>query len=531
MRAHTHGPVNAVIAMTVVAVLMMCSFAVALSGTDGGAVEDGSYTIDMRVDDSFSYEPKTNLMTGTSFEATTVCNGVQNAVFAMNEGGTHLIGIPTESGTYTTTLTANWRGDGLSQSARQIITFNVYDRITFSGAPGYGDHTVTRGLLTSVQNGQEVFAATFSDISYGQVFDDGAWNILYREDTSSVDVQSDDLVVKLDEGHHTARISSGVDSLRAGIYTVTLPASYSVGPGDNATLTVKLIVAEDISILTDSISAYIGEDQGTKRLEIAYDIPDGAEEPVFTIVEQDSEGIVSVDGKYIVIDTSGITNDDIGDDRDSMELAFTLRAESSVIPEGMTEEDRLQLTDEKLVTLTMYKNFRFTTEPEFSRAVNTYPASGNNLSVLVTATVLGATHISYDWGDGSSDSSTFSVKDGSVLLTLDHVYKEAKKYLIRVTAYNDVGDRSMYILYDASTGESGTATEERPDDGSDERSFMAFVVSTLLSAIGAVSFIFFGYRHPLMVAIAMVSAVLAVYFLVADDVIGYIADGLGRLFG
>lgn len=507
MNATAHGNARKVVATAIVAVFMLCSSIVVLEG--GDAATEDEFALSMRVGDSFSYLPTTNL-SGTTYDVRTTFGGVSSDVFHLDATGLKVEGKPTVAGTYRTVITANWSADGLEQTAEQVIVFSVYDRIHFRDAEDYGDASQVIGIPGDTEDGTIIHSVGFRDSPADTVFDVTGWKVTYRTSTDTEPSDSMDLRVAYSDDRRTAQVEVSTLELKEGYYTVEIPAKYDSGPTDRATYTLTVVVAGDIAITNERVTAFIGESDGTKRVPIGVIGPEGMTDIGFTLVEADENGLISIDGDNIVIDTNGLSSSDINGEYGDFD--FTLRVTANVTPEGA--EEPIEISDEKTVRFRLYKDLRFTSAPQISD-IRTYTSSESNLKVMLAMNIVGATRIVYDWGDGQCYDSDVSGR-GSTFYSTDHKYASEGRYLIKVTAYNDYGNNSVFIRYD-TTEEDSEVVDPEADMGFFERHGWTFLVFTCLSALFAIAYLFVGFRHPVMVVLAAVFAVFAVLLFIHGD--------------
>ena len=77
---------------------------------------------------------------------------------------------------------------------------------------------------------------------------------------------------------------------------------------------------------------------------------------------------------------------------------------------------------------------------------NSYTSSNNGMDVLMTVYASDATKITYDWGDGTSNSNNIRNTDNT-FYSANHTYAQAGTYQIKVTASNENGDASYVTTY------------------------------------------------------------------------------------
>ena len=97
--------------------------------TYGSAVFGDSFSeppaINLSVGDNFTYTPTTSLPSAIVAYGTGMVGSTSGGFLTWDPGTDTLYGKTTEAGTYQVTLTATWSASGLTQTAYQVITFNV----------------------------------------------------------------------------------------------------------------------------------------------------------------------------------------------------------------------------------------------------------------------------------------------------------------------------------------------------------------------------------------------------------------------
>ena len=491
-----------VLAVAFVSMLMVCSLGMVLS-EESDAAYDQSFNIYMREGDQFSYTPAVNL-SGTTITptGTALSNGLSD------QSGT-ITGILGTPGSYDLVLTAVWNGgSGLSQTAKQTVNFHVYDRITFSGQENYGNISVNQFYtINELTNGEEVYTAAFAANSNAET-PVASWGQASYQNPDGVSTN----LFNFDSSSGKVTVARDVTSSDAGQYTITIPASYSGnGVTDNASITLNINVATDLSITSDAeMFTFVGDDEdNTYQITSNYD---GQKTITYTTsVDEAYEALVNHSGTTITINTSNASGL-ISQEQESISFTVEITATGDVDGDSEPESTTFELD------VTIYKELAFTTKPAMSN-VEAQSATGNPLDVLATANFEGATKITYNWGDGTSTTVDVSPDSGSKF-SARHVYSQAGTYAIVITAENDQGNSKAYMLYDANNGAWAEGDETTaPEDG--DKSFfeehgILFLIFAILVLIMFALF-FFGVLAPYTLYVGFILVIAAVAcFLGAD---------------
>lgn len=453
---------------------------------------DRSFTIDMRVGDSFSYTPRTNL-DGTTIGATgtAMTNGLRFS------SGT-LSGDFDDAGTYSVTLTATWSDDGLTQHAYQRLTFNVYDRIQFSGSSVAGDYEIHDGFSpTEITSGKVVVTASLTSGLHTPTVSVGSATVDGKSGVFSWVLSTQSLVAQ-----------KNLTTSDVGTYTVEIPYTYtsSGGATDSATLTIVIIISEDLVITSSpTFSTYIGS--GIDTYNITTNYIDQSDLVFSATASSPYNALISVSGNVLSIDL------DAADSyvSSSQPLVFTVNI-------GVYDRNNVESQDSMALTVTINPSLEYVTVPSIDNVQ--VRSTEDYQSVEASVTAVGADSVRFEWGDGGSYNTT----SGSAgVFSATHDYPDERVYYITITATNDNGESKAYVIYDATDGSWGVV-DEPPVDGDDDGSSdsfidehgILFIVFAVLAVVFALAFVL-GANHPAVIVIAVLMAILAVAAFFTDD--------------
>ena len=493
------------LAVTLVSVLMICSFAV-MFASESDAAYDEDFDIYMRTGDLFSYTPDVNLdgttiaATGTAFEG----DHLNWSTGETWQDGATITGSFAAAGTYTLVLTATWTSGNLSQTATQTINFHVSDRLVFNPASGSSAYTlddVTSGL--TVASGIQVQSGSHAGtVEYNATItkNGGADNGLFQFSNGSI--TSTRQATTGDEGHYVVTVTAGY------------AAGTSNGVTDSATYTYTIDVGADLTVTGGDLETYVGNSNTEDNTFTIVTNYDGQEIPFTYTVTDDSgvDGAVVHEGNANTFSINTNAAGLVPDGEQSKTFTVTVQVSGDVDSDSEAE------TAQTTVNVTVYAGLAFTSEPEMSN-VSMQSATGNALDALATASFEGATHITYNWGDGTSTSVDVTPNSGS-LFSARHVYSQAGTYAVTITAENDHGASKAIMLYDATSGQWNAGTEEDvPEEGQTffEEHGILFIVFAILAILMIVLFFFIGIQHPIVPILAIVFVIAAVACFIGAD--------------
>ena len=490
-----------VLAVAFVSMLMICSLGMMFTD-ESDAAYDKTFDIYMREDDSFSYTPAVNLSNTTiTPSGTAMSNGLSD------QSGT-ITGIFDNPGSSQLVLTANWSGNGLTQTAKQTINFHVYDRITFSGQENYGDISVNQFYtINELTIGKEIYTAAFATNSNSET-PAATWGQATFQNPEGVTTN----LFTFDFGTGKVTVAREITSADVGQYTVILPASYSGnGVTDSAEITLNINVAKDLSITSDAdMYTFVGDNKtNTYQITSNYD---GQKTVTYTTsVDEAYQALISHSGTTITVNTSSAAGL-IAEGKESMTFIVQITATGDVDGDSQDEATTFDLD------VTIYSELAFTTPPNMDN-VEAQSATGNPLDVLATANFEGATKITYNWGDGTSTTVNVTPDSGSKF-SARHVYSNAGTYAIVITAENDHGNTKAYMLYDATNGAWAEGDETTvPEDGDKtffEEHGILFLIFAVLAIIMFLLF-FFGFLAPYTLIAGIVLVIAAVVCFIGAD--------------
>lgn len=541
-----------VMAFAITFLMMLCPFTAIIAGID--ADSEQTFDLDMFVGDSFTYQPRTNLddaiggtITFSSqciYSATSSGSFSEDTTFSFDSDsptvGATFSGTPDKTGFFKCSITAIWTlhdsdaNDTLTQTVTQYIDFEILDRIKFNGFSGDGDATQNIGLAKTAVQGTQIFE-TYIEKPADAGFVESSFTLDGQAFTSS-----SPFYYELSEGNLKVFVNDDLSEFADKEYVLKFPASYvKEGEGDDdltdeAVITLKVNLGA-VAITTDKVIAYIGETSagetpGFKVVELEGTSPSTMTDVEWQLGEQTSviggqnALTLSEDGK-LRVNTNLFTNDIIGANSNSKAYQF-MAALSGKYTSG--DETVIGIAN-KMVQFEIYKSLEFTTEPTFTTTVNAIPSSATNQDVLLETTIIGANKVSYSWGDGTGFTKDVSSASGSSVYTANHQYQQSGIYKIKVTAENDFGKKSLYILYDASTG---TQMGVPDDDG--EKSFFdehgwQFILFAILAILMAIAWYFFGVQYLIVIILMAVFAILSILTFTFGDMPGMFDNLFGRV--
>ena len=513
------------LAMAVVAMFAICSLSVIVAAESDAEYNNGkTYYINARVGDAFDYKVTANL-TGTTFSATP-----QTAIGLTWDGTDKLSATSFVKSTdpVSQVINAHWEANGLTQDATQTIQFTVNNRISLSD----NDGAQTIGLLKTDSSASSSSPKQIHTVSITDSPSETSWG------TPSYSANADTYFKATASGTalNFTRIASEVP---VGTYTITTDASYNFTPNgkdiggnaitDSKTYVLTIVVAEDVTLVAQKL--YAIADKGTKNFDVEVKNAEGITTLTPSVTPADSYASVSTASPYssitLSVDTNHTTFDEVTDN--DKDYTITISATGTKTVEGVSNPFT---TTSQTYTLKMYASLAFTSTPSFTQKSSTYASTENSMKVLLTNTIAGAKTITYNWGDGVVETKDVT-GTGSTYYTADHTYARAGLHTITITASNDFGNKATYIMYNA--GEEGSIpneSEETPDNGAtntekpgffDEHGYQ-FIIFAVITILALVAFFYFGIQNPIVIIIAVISAILAVCTFAYCDMSGFIEE-------
>lgn len=462
-----------IMAIALVTVLALCALAPASSAT-----YVPEYDIDMRTGDVFTYTPETSLPAKLDFAS-------EQDWATWNEDSTTLsVSFPEPVTERQLLIRAVWTSEtgGLTQTAFQAINFRAFGHVTIDGASSVD---IQRAVAPGATAGTIVYAPTINEVSGTQTnltcqMDDNSY-VYWDTDKSAIVVKADvpmtahkDIVCTI-TAENTA--TDDASNLRAEIVTAKVTVS----------------VGADMVITGGSVmETYIGCEDTHNQYSITTNYDDEGVEITKTVTGDYPDGFASiVDGK-VVIDPSKAT---LGGD-DSRRYMITVTATATVDGEVRSASKEL--------TVTVWKSLEFMTVPTIEN-VEVAAKDGSNADVYFSATIAHATHVVIDWGDGDYER----VEGDGYSYAKEHTYKDAKSYVISVTAVNaGQGATVHYVLYNAADGSAITdyEPEKEPEERNTSLLWLLFAaIAVMLAAVYAMM-----YPDVLVIGGAVISAIISV---------------------
>ncbi len=460
-------------AISLVAVLTLCALAPASSAT-----YVPEYDIDMRAGDVFTYTPETSLPAKLDFAS-------EQDWASWNDDNTTLsVTFPEPVTERQLLIRAVWTSEtgGLTQTAFQAINFRAFGHVTIDGQSSLD---IQRAVQHGTLAGTIVYAPTINEVEGTKTtltcqMDENPY-VDWDSSKSAIVVKSDipnsalkDIVCTI-TAENTA--TDDKSNLRAEIVT----AKVTVSVGSEMVITGSSVM-ETYAGCTDTHNVYeITTNYDAEGVQITKTV--GGDYP---------DGFASIVDGNVVIDPSKAT---LGGD-DYRRYAITVTATATV--------DGKETSASKEITVTVWKSLDFMTVPTIDD-VEVAAKDGDNSNVAFSATIAHATHVVIDWGDGDYERID---ADGYVYAK-DHSYKDAKTYVISVTAVNaGQGATVHYVLYNAADGSSITdyEPEEEPEERDGSLLWLLFAaIAVMLAAVYAMM-----YPDILVIGGAVISAILSV---------------------
>ena len=462
-------------AMAVVAMFMLTAFSVALVDQDTDATGSGTsaspYAITIRVGDTFSYTPETNLAgttiaaynyTNSAWSEFTTTGGPGNltwngSVLSGNTAGNG--GAFSQTGTYHVKLVASWStGESpntVSQTAEQYIDFEVVPVMTLGAddSLAFSQSAMPQNREIATVTATPTMAPSNPTIAWSVTQVDSSNNVVDLFELSSAS-----------GGSTTLKFQN--KTINAGTYTVTVTAAetyknlnfsdsivYTITVGQATTAAAVVIT----TCIDDSVSAHYTNKttswtNGTGATWTVTAIGSAA-----AVGENDddstpglSTNFTSLNAPTWTVDVSAAnanTNYGFATNPNSVEAAYTNHVTYAATGYNPVGGDDTASYDVSIpVTYTVYAKLAFIGAPNMN-GVSGYSNPVNPLDVLMSVNIEAAKKVVFNWGDGKSNTMDVSMYDTNV--TMSHVYDYPGMYSVVVTAYNDFGNDSATYLYSA----------------------------------------------------------------------------------
>ena len=507
-------------AMALVAMLAFCSVSVMLTDTDATGNNGETYTIYLRVNDTFAYKPQVNLtedvtisIDQTSDVGMSECYDTGTGVFTFK---------PQDTTPKTVKFVATWIKGTLTQKATQTIVFQVYENLALSNG-GSSIPSIIRGdSEIGTQIYKPIVESGHPDYTYTPTIPDELKDYVSWNGTAFVTKAA--LGTSVINKSYTLGLTVTDNGIEATDNKTNRLDAQTVEVGINLTISDRYAI--EVENYYETFAGELGE--GEERLE---SFPVDTNSSSFGDITSETitataygsdnnpvDGLVSYNpsDKTVRIDlTKAVFASD------ETEKTFTVRINANATSTGLGA-----LSDTANVTLKIYADLEFISEPTISNS-GTSLVGNNTMDMFLTATFDNATKVTYYWGDGTmttlktdgSDSSTFSTR---------HVYDSEGVYFITVYADNDKGTSKLITMYNAYDGTSETVDAEPEQTFFEEHGYQ-FIVFALISAIAFAAFFLFGFQSRPVIIIALVCATLAVLTYLYCDISGLV-DALKGLF-
>ncbi|MBQ7701253.1 MAG: DUF4064 domain-containing protein [Candidatus Methanomethylophilaceae archaeon] len=505
----------AIAAMFVFCACIVCiegSSAVYYNEADVTTGANQVYNIDISTGYNFEYSVASNLDSETAGSVAYSASSLAGFTFA-NQKLTGSLAAGTTEGEYPITITATWTsnnssGNGvITQTATQKIIFHVHSAIELNG----GSPTANAYVLADAASGSEVTKIAYTAAA-------GATNS-YTYSTNGLFAAADG--TGANAGYIVISTARALTSADVGSYTITLTKSLaSTGDSDTVTLTVYVF---DTVAITNAGKTYYTYEGNTGLTSI----------DVQTNYESDNDARTELSSRTVSFDANntmgeGAVMSFAGNNATTIAVATpaagyvssgtsktttaTVTVGGSVTPE--VGDTPMTSTSTGSVTVKVFKSLAFTSAPTASTAVITGIA-GSLQNIHVSQYVEGAKTICFNWGDGTTTGDMDVGVNDSGNYAATHNYRNAGKYLITITAKNDMGSTTTQVLYNAESDnpiqEIFDEAKEKTQNFIDEHGWIFIIFAVIAAALG-IAFVFFGYRDPKVIGAIVICVILAVIF-------------------
>ncbi len=439
----------------------------------------------MRVGDTFSYVPETNMdstitmegnVSGVLWDAAT---GTLSASF-----DDVYIGDMRQ-----VTLKAVWTAPkpaDLTQTAYQIIKFRSYAKVVIDGGH---DTSVVRSVPVGSTAGQVVYKPMVTEASEGT--------------TNTIICQiPENPHIEWDSTNNRIVLKSDITSDVSEMYDCTLTVTNSHGDpnstlvDDTVTMDVKIQVGTGIVITSsDLLESHVGStDPGMNVYTLTSNMDgDGVDKYIVPDGEY-PEGLAVIDGGSITFDPSKAV---LGD---ATHMDYTFNVTVAIVIDGLT------FYDAKTFTYRVWAEQEFLTEPTFEN-VTIDRLNDDALDIVLSVGVNRAENVTVAWGDGT-DGSNPTESDG--IYTAKHRYTTDGTYTIVISAEGSKGTTvNHYVKYDATTGQFEVFTEDpnSPSEPSDQHPWLWLLFLALSIVCDIVYMV--GARHPVVNVLSLVFFAIA----------------------
>ena len=525
-----------VLAVAFVSMLMICSLGMMLSEESDAVTHDPeTYTINMSVNDIFSYTPAVNLndtdieATGTAVDPTGT-DGLVWTETALSQGSNGY-SMGTVEGHFSTagqrvlTITATWHSttdETLEQISSQVITFNVYDDITFPGIDHTGDASQAFTYQwTSLTAGTEIdnLGSILNQTGYNPSITFTVAPVTWDGEGAAPDI------FEFNTSTGVLSVSNNATTEDCGTYTIVVTATDSHVTGQSATMTYTIKVNNQFGIeAVESFETFVTDEDPVNNT-VTLDTNWGTTGITFSITSITSavEGgsatevpaistIASITGNTLTLNTAEAgLGTLLTDEQEYTDLVITVNAT------GEIGDPATQVDDDVTINVRVFNSLLFMNDPEMVE-ISMQSATGNPLDALATANFEGTSRIVYNWGDGTSTTVNVTPDSGSKF-SARHVYNYAGTYAVTITAFNEQSESRAIILYDATNGAWAEGTEE--DVPEEEQSFfeehgILFIILAILGIVMILLF-FFGFLAPYTLIAGFILVIAAVACFITGD--------------
>lgn len=527
-----HQKRNKAMAYALVMMLALCSASVIMSDLDAASNNNETYTINMRVGDTFSYTPRVNLSPdegssvaiGVDMAGSTTgmakCFDVNNGVFTFT---------PEDASSKTVKFKAIWVKGSLTQYAYQTINFQVYSNIEVTGGLSQSASTMVKTTAGAI-----LYTPTIS----GGIAPYSMSAEIPQAISSFIGWDSENNCLKVTGTVPSSSSSDTPYAIKITVSDTGIPAG-SDGKSNALDASTKIIslslrISEGYAIIAPSyFETFAGDlNEGETRnntFAVATNASlsgDHTEDELINDLLQETFSVSTVDGNNnavegfakiaygkVTIDPSkaGFNGTEAGK---NAVKNFVVTINARGISESLGE-----LTATHNVNVRVYADLKFISEPVISGSVAS-PTANSTMDMLMTATFENATHIKYVWGDGTETNVTTSGTESSKY-SARHVYESEGIYFITVYAQNDKGTAKLITMYNATNGESEVVDTE-PEKGFFEEHGWQFILFGILTGVLLVLFFVVGIQHPLVIIGTFVMITLCGLTFIYHDISGII---------
>lgn len=516
-------------AFAIVAMMAFCSVSVIFADSDAASNNNETYTIHLRVGDTFTYTPEVNLQTSETASVVIAVDTGSSAgmVECLVDGVFTFTPTTTDQDGEKVIFKATWKSGSLIQYAYQTIVFKVWDQLSVSGGK-----SVAKAISTDCAVGEVLYTPLVS----------GGINTYTYEPTIPAELQS---YIGFTDGSLVTKAEIPTSLASATPYTITIKVSDAGYPADpngksnaldpaSIIITVKLTITNSYIIVAPaSFETFAGS------------LGEGETRADWFSVSTNADTIGDISGETITVSAVDSGSNAVADLVSYADGRVTVDLSKAVFSGSETYRDYVvrinananstslgDVSATANVNMRIYADLSFVSEPTISPG-STQSVSNNPMDMILTATFSNTTKITYYWGDGTvttvntngSEQSTYSAR---------HIYSEPGVYYISVyaenSAYNmaDGNATKMITMYNAAEGGSNVV-DDVPEKGFFEKHGYQFLIFAVIAVICLAAFFIFGVQSPVVILAAIIAGTFAALSYIYCD-LGGILDALRGLF-